>query len=330
MSTDLQVCEACQRDEAVRVIEISGDPLQPYRLCAACAERLLTCSLRPLEWFNLAAIHTAGEFYLHEDFYDENGVTLQSEQPVEHPERFPIPTLSDAMTDPERLIGYCLTRDGIPEEALRAVATFDPDAFLRALDRRVTHSADYAIEQVAYQLAARLGSHTAAWLRRRHAACHRHALSAWVEAAGKCLPSEEVFSLAVERLNDLPADDLANAAYRALGDLRTTRTLDWMEGRVGSPCSNTWGALAAVSGLSWPRAAAWLDQGRPLSLAALDALRYFGHHNTQELRLKLLEPAAIPEMNAKLQAYAAQDPVPRVQKAVRAIAASWDQILADY
>lgn len=329
MQPDPVDCEACKCEEAVQVIEISGDPLQPYRLCAGCAERLLTYSLRPLEWFNLAAIHTAGEFYLHEDFYDENGVALQSEQPVDHPERFPIPTLNDAMADPERLIGFCLTRDTIPEEALRAVANYDPDVFLRALDRRVTQSADFAVECVAYRLAARLGSHATAWIRQRHAVCHRHALAAWVEAIGKCLPSDEVFALAVERLNTLPPDDLANAAYQALGDLRTTRTLDWMEGRVGSPCSASWGALAANSGLSWPRAAAWLDRGRPLSLAALSALHYLGHYATQELRLKLLEPATIPVMNAKLQAYAAKDPVPRVQKDVRAIIASWDQILAD-
>ena len=61
-------CEAlCGR--AVEVVRENEQPGQPYRLCAPCAERMESRSLRPVEWSNLASVHSPWKFDLHDDFY---------------------------------------------------------------------------------------------------------------------------------------------------------------------------------------------------------------------------------------------------------------------
>ena len=56
MSIPFNPCEACR----IAPMECSvnwDDQEQPYLLCQQCSQRLLTYSLRPLEWFRLAAVH---------------------------------------------------------------------------------------------------------------------------------------------------------------------------------------------------------------------------------------------------------------------------------
>ncbi|WHX73582.1 hypothetical protein QNH25_09500 [Bacillus safensis] len=61
------LCEACQKNE-MNVVEASDEPQQPFQLCQQCHERLLTYSLRPIEWYNLAVLHSPKQFLLHDDF----------------------------------------------------------------------------------------------------------------------------------------------------------------------------------------------------------------------------------------------------------------------
>ncbi len=55
MDPEERRCEACRMRAVDDVIE-SDEPNQPYQLCSACAHRLQTLSLRPREWFHLAAL----------------------------------------------------------------------------------------------------------------------------------------------------------------------------------------------------------------------------------------------------------------------------------
>jgi hypothetical protein len=71
-------CQATKTEPAEVEVE-SHSPDGPYRLCKVAADRLKSLSLRPLEWFNLAAIHGPLEFYLHDDFYDEDGTAVQAD-----------------------------------------------------------------------------------------------------------------------------------------------------------------------------------------------------------------------------------------------------------
>jgi hypothetical protein len=145
-------CEACRLAPAVDTIpDQDADP--PYRLCAPCARRLRSFSLRPLEWFNLAAVHGPLRFHLHDDFYWE-GRAEQPEEPVKDPERYLLPTLKGVRDNLERLLDYATTRYSLMgEEAVLAAldAYLERDnvpnarrriAFLRRLweDRRVAQT----------------------------------------------------------------------------------------------------------------------------------------------------------------------------------------------
>ncbi|MCZ2740216.1 MULTISPECIES: hypothetical protein [Bacillus] len=78
------LCEACQKNE-MNVVEASDEPKQPYQLCHQCHERLLTYSLRPIEWYHLAVLHSPKQFLLHDDFYGEDGQAYQLEEMLSSP-----------------------------------------------------------------------------------------------------------------------------------------------------------------------------------------------------------------------------------------------------
>src|SRR6185295_2208136 len=85
-------CEACKAAQVQSIVE-SDDPTSPFAVCSACAHRLRTFSLRPLEWYNLVCSHSPYEFLLHDDFFDDDGTACQPEEDVVDAELFPAPTL---------------------------------------------------------------------------------------------------------------------------------------------------------------------------------------------------------------------------------------------
>lgn len=64
----------------MNILEASDEQKQPYELCHQCHEKLLTYSLRPIEWYNLAVLHSPKQFLLHDDFYGEDGQAFQLEE----------------------------------------------------------------------------------------------------------------------------------------------------------------------------------------------------------------------------------------------------------
>src|SRR5689334_13173646 len=103
------LCEACQSALIHSAVD-DDDPEQPYLVCASCERRLRARSLRPLEWFNLAAVHGPYKYLLHSDFYDHDGIAEQPQGFVERPERFPAPSLFSVQDNLERLLDYAMTR----------------------------------------------------------------------------------------------------------------------------------------------------------------------------------------------------------------------------
>jgi hypothetical protein len=86
------LCEAC-RVRPVALLERLDESDIPYSLCHSCYHRLVHRSLRPLEYFNLVAIHGL-EYELHDDFYDDCGIAYAAEEPVEPDSSLSFPTLS--------------------------------------------------------------------------------------------------------------------------------------------------------------------------------------------------------------------------------------------
>lgn len=125
---------------------------------------------------------------------------------------------------------------------------------------------------------------------------------------------------------DLCEDRYLNEYILALNNIRTDKTLEWIEinaYRITNVGEN-WGHLAAISYFNWNKAEKWLSQGRPLSLVALDALMFCTTHGerlNQSLLLRQLNPRLIdnpkPDIVAnRLQQYLLMDNVPRTRNSV--------------
>jgi hypothetical protein len=312
----------------------TDDPEQPYLVCGGCAHRLQARSLRPIEWFNLAAIHSPYKYLLHEDFYDEQGVAEQPEEKVDSPENYPAPTLQSVQGDLERLVDFAMTRWRLENKVVRALGNFDKEDVLKALQARVDKYPNYALESTAYEICnSVLGSAARDWIRERWRSWRPKTLFTLSYATAACLPFDEGYNRVVQALMDVPPQELVDQCA-ALAWFRSEKTLDWLEDHTGYMLNNwghvpdSWGRLAALSDFSWDRAASWFDKGRPLSLVALDALKACYRFNTgllERFKPRLARPAPIDEMTAKLRDYARKDPAPRVERDVEYIVNVWSR-----
>lgn len=321
-------CQACRSAPVETAVE-SDEPQQPFRVCRACARRLQTFSLRPLEWYNLASLHGPRQFLLHHDFYDEDGTACQPEEEIVDAELFPAPTLEEVSVDVEHLLDYAGTKWFIEGPLVEALSRHRKESVLRSLQTRVASQPGLELKGLAYEICAKvLGTTAEEWIRREWESSPPALLFSLAEASAACLPRAEGYSLVVSALAGVPTKELVYAAA-ALSWFRSAAALDWLEQNISDPLLDDWGRLAAVSDLNWERVAKWLAAGRPLSLVALDALIACRHYNTPLLKRfapRLLEPAPVDEMDAALNAYLGSDPAPRVRKAVAAIVGHWEQI----
>jgi len=327
------LCEACRSAPVERVVD-ADDPEQPYHLCDGCALRLETRSLRPLEWFNLASVHSPYKYLLHEEFYDEQGVAEQPQQAVKFPEHYPAPSFQSAQGDLERLLDYAMTRWRLENKVVRALSRFDKAEVLDSLSRRVSKYPNFALESMAYEICtAALGRTAGDWIRERWRSWRPETLFTLSYATASCLPLDEGYNRVVQALMDVPPQELEDQCS-ALAWFRSAKTLDWLEDHTDYIVNRTglitdkWGRLAALSDFSWDRASAWLDKGRPLSLVSIAALKACYSFNTgllERFKPKLARPGSVEEMAAKLREYAGKDPDPRVQTDVEYILNAWSR-----
>jgi hypothetical protein len=312
-------------------------PEPPYLVCRACERRLRSNSLRPLEFFNLAAVHGPTHF-LHDDFYDcgpENyGEATTPDEEVEEPDRFPAPTLDNVKGDLERLLDYCMAQRWIRDrqDVEEALAAHDKREMLASLARRVAASApNPSIEFRAYEVCTCcVGTTAESWVRGRWEGHYRiEVLKPLAQATAACLPFEEGWSRVTAKLEEMDARDLRDSIF-ALCYFRSPRAVDWMEAHRDRASTDAWGMVAALSRFSWPRAVAWLEAGRPLSHVALAALQgCFYHYSLLSKRLQpvLEEPAPVEKMVAVLNAHAAaRDNVPNVRGRVGSIVAALERM----
>ena len=331
------VCQACRLRPVVQEISLETEKeFGPYKLCQPCAHRLEKLSLRPLEWFNLAAIHSPWRYHLHDDFYDDDGTAGQPDELMENLEQFPIPSLSEIKRDLERLVDMVMSRWFYgrfltPDLAL-AIDELDQSALLECLQRRVTKCLHPYVEVSAYHVAAaNLKAFAGEWIRTQETKHRPECFIGWSHACAACLPFDEAFArvtaiLALKPLKD-PNQLLAPLLY-----FRGDPVLNWLEDNIKEPITEDWGRAAALAGISWPRISKWLAQGRPLSLVALDALNACWHYNTvalKEAKPKLHGPVNRDEMISSLRNYINTDNKPRAMRAGQNAIAHIDEIVKD-
>jgi hypothetical protein len=314
---DRLLCQACrQRPVAEEVGD--DDPLEPYRVCRECSDRLRRRALRPIEWFNLAAVHGWNKFLLHDDFYDQDGSAGQPDITNYATEGMHAPTLELCAKSLERLIDYCITRWRLGAVEFEAFRPFATSAVLAGLQQRAEAGNRHVVKATLEVCANAVGSSAAPWVRAQfERACRDDALFAWAEAAAKCLPEPEGLHKTIDALRPFHGRDLQDR-MAALSWFRSREVLDWIE--TNAPLKNvyaTWGQVASLSDLYWIRVQEWLASRRPLSLVALDALASFIPRQGRAPIVNLINPAleGCPDrsmIERALRVYATEDDAPRV------------------
>ncbi len=319
-------CESCNIRE-IEVEELADEGQYPFRLCLPCHDRLLNKALRPLEFFNLTAIHGHG-YYLHDDFYDyDTGEATQSDIEVIDAEKFPFPSFEQIRNDLNRLIDYSFVQYFTDEFVINELQKFDKLEVLKRLKEKVDYNR--AINYKAYEIAGKVVGKTAEeWIKKEWTNRRENELQIFAEPIAKCLDFEEAFKILTIELES-GDDKFLCENVSALLYFKSDQTLNWIE-KVSERIKNissSWGQLAASSQFTWNRANKWLTFGRPLSLIALDSLVYcttIGERLNQSLWLRQLNPRLIdnprPEIIAnRLREYLIIDNVPRTKNAVETI-----------
>lgn len=318
-----QRCEAeCGANATVEVPQHPHNTAPPFHLCAPCAERLQTRSLRPAEWYHLVVKHSFCTYWLHDDFYTDDGVADQPAEPVIDPELHPTPTLDDVRHDLSLLLDHCHTRFNLGEAEYRAFAAFDPRAVLAEIDRRLALPRGDLWELEYTDIALTVPcERTTAWYRGRLSAASGLGLQLLLHKGPCGIPWPEWYDLAAR---GAAADDPRQRSEwcRTLARARDPRFADWLEANIVSPTSGDWGDAAADAGVPWPRLREWLARGRPLSLVALDAL--VGRlcrpdHVKSAPADELRRPETAAEIRQALAQAAAADPAPRATESIARI-----------
>ncbi len=319
-------CESCNIRE-IEVEELSDEGQNPFRLCLPCQDRLLNKALRPLEFFNLTAIHGPG-YYLNDDFYDyETGEATQSDIEVIDAEKFPFPSFEQIRNDLNRLIDFSFVQYFTDDFVINELQKFDKLEVLKRLKEKVDYNR--AINYKAYEIAGKVVGKTAEeWIKKEWTNRRENELQIFAEPIAKCLDFDEAFKILTKELESKD-DKYLTENVSAMLYFQSDKTLDWIENisaRIKN-ISTSCGQLAASSQFTWYRANKWLTIGRPLSLVALDSLIYcttIGERLNQSLWLRQLNPRLIdnprPETIAnRLTEYLTFDCVPRTKNAVETI-----------
>ena len=319
-------CESCNINN-FEVEELADEGQGPYRLCSSCLDRLLNKALRPLEFFNLTAIHGHSS-YLHDDFYDyETGEAIQPDIEVLETDRFPFPDFEQIKNNLDKLIDFAFVQYFTEEYVIEELKQFDKAETLNTIDKKVKYNR--AINYKAYEIVGKvIGKPAKDWLKNEWANRQENELQIFAEPIAKCLEFDEGFEILTKEIESRD-DKFLSENISALLYFQSDTILDWIEkisGRINNVSSN-WGQLAASSQFSWDRASTWLTIGRPLSLVALDALSLCttpGERLNQSLWLRQLNPKLIdnprPQVIAnRLREYLLLDNVPRTKNAIESI-----------
>ncbi|RZT15552.1 hypothetical protein [Fictibacillus sp. BK138] len=326
--TKINLCEACKRKE-IHVVETSDDPDQPYKLCNHCHKRLVTYSLRPLEWYNLAVIHSPNKFLLHDDLYEEDGVACQPEENIDVSSKDKAPTLKNVQDDLESLLDFSITRWFLEDDVVKCLKKHPDLSILNSVRSRFYGTENYEVKSRMLEIIADvLGAIASEWIKELWINYDETYLYPLSRATASSLPAEEGLNHVFEKLRQVNEKELPIAAFTCLNRFRTIEILDWIESTCTS-FNDNWGRLAAVCLPTWERMKSWLYKGRPFSLIALDTMancvKGYGDYYVERFSPKVLGTNK-DEIEKVLRDYYQQDGVPRVRMKVNFILENREEI----
>lgn len=314
-------CEAC-KVAAVNVIERADDKDQPYRVCNKCHQRLVTYSLPPIEWYNLAVIHSPHKFLLHDDFYDDNGLSYQLEEDLILTAGYEAPTLKDVESNLGALIDFSVTRWSLEDEVITALNKHNASLLFSCVKEKFYNTHNLEVKSRMLEILADvLGPIDVDWLRDLWRNYNDELLYPLSLVTATTLPDKEGLDNVFARLNSKNKKELPKDAFSCLYRFRSNIVLDWIEDTC-EEFDDNWGRLAAVSYPTWERMKTWLGKGRPLSLIALDTMENCCVDFSDPI-IKRISPKVIglgtDNYEKVLNEYYQSDNVPRVKRKVAGI-----------
>jgi len=329
MTHSNNACEACKLS-AVNKVETVDDNEQPYKVCRDCHQRLVTYSLRPIEWYNLAVIHSHNKYLLSDDFYDDNGVSYESEEDTTSFSGYQSPTLKNVEGNLADLIDFSITRWSLEDKVIVSLSAYSPLYVLDYVKTKFHSVNNLEIKSRMLEIAAEvLGPVAADWIRELWNNYSEELLYPLSLATATSLSTKEGLHNVLTRLDIINEKDLPIVAFSCLYRFCSSDVLDWIE-ETCTEFNDNWGRLAAVSHPTWDRMKDWLNKGRPLSLVALDAMenciKNFGDPIIEKISPKVtgLDTNNLEQV---LTAYYQKDAVPRVKRKVEEITENRDVIL---
>ena len=320
-------CQACNRSSKLNIVP-DGEGIV-FKICSDCSKRLEEQTLRPIEWYNLAARFGSITPLLHYG-YDRDGIADNFEKPVLLNIKYLPPKLQDVSHSCSKTIDYCMTRGFLTSEEFNVLDKFPKQQLLEQVVSLAKRRTTFAISR-SYVIAANvLGKVAESFISSQYDQAIKHDLTFdYGKAAASCLTFEEGFSK-IQRaisLRDRPFDYIIALAF-----FQSSETLIWIENNIPqSNISDKWGLLAAASNISQKKIEAWLSGGRPLSLVGLDALRDLIPAQNRGNLIRDLKSSLNGEVNLKalrevITDYAGKDDSPRVKTRCEYILNNIDKI----
>lgn len=321
MSLSTELCEACKIN-LISVEEQSDDENQPYRLCLGCRDRLVKYSLKPIEWYNLAVIHSPKKFLLHDDLYDDDGEATQPEEDVDVSDDDRAPSLESVQDDLDLLLNFSITRWFLEDDLISALNKHDKYFLLDSVKYRFYDTVNYEVKSRMLEIVADvLGTVAADWVKELWDNYDENYLMQLSWATSSSLPAKEGLKYVFEKLQFLSDKELPRSVFSCLHRFRSNNVLNWIEDNCLSFHDN-WGRLAVLCFPTWERMKAWLVMGRPLSLVALDTMANCAA-NGNDPYLDRFNPKIlmtnISEIDTVINSYYEIDSVPRVKNKIERI-----------
>lgn len=318
----------------IEVIDSERSSNIPYQLCEPCYERLINHSLRPLEYFNLVAIH-GHDYDLHDDFYDEDGTACQAEGAIENDETLSFPSLESLKGNLQKLIDYATVKWWYPKEVSAYLKHFNKDEILKELDNRLSYNPPL-IDKFLDIVSEGLQTDAADWVIFQYKNYSGENTFIFAKALAQCVPNNAGFPIVTEMLSKAEPSKLHTYIW-TLFYFQSKETLTWIEensAKIKNVTSH-FGDVCAASQFDWATAKKWLLKGRPLSLIALDALLACGTTKgklnrslfLRENPPRLINPDSIDRMNKALGEYLKIDNVHRPRTTIEAIKRDWKDII---
>lgn len=328
MTYSINDCEACKLN-AISVVETVDDNEQPYKVCGDCHQRLVTYSLRPIEWYNLAVTHSHNKYLLSDDFYNDSGVSYELENNTALFSDYKSPILENVKGNLADLIDFSITRWSLEEEVIVSLNAYSPLNILDYVKTKFHNANNLEIKSRMLEIAAEvLGPVAAGWIRELWSNYCEELLYPLALATATSLPVKEGLHNVLTRLNTMDKKELPITAFSCLYRFRSSFVLDWIE-ETCAEFNDNWGRLAAVSCPTWERMKSWLDKGRPLSLVALDTMenciKDFGDPIIEKISPKVTG-LGTDDLEQVLTTYYQSDNVPRVKRKVEEITENKDVI----